>query len=547
MLAECLLCENTVQPNTARQATRCSGCVGDQLCTNACPVKECGQVPCHVHSTCWETHLDGFHPRQRSRHQQVNPVSEKFVEAVTCSNTSDDQVRMLHRLDKPARWFSVCRNKDDKPELMSSDRFRNLCDPGQSGNLDNVNHYPSIVSFIGTTFAGKSTIVRAMLLLELAEHLDVGEGSSDDALLNMLSEVAAQPGNYGLPVAQGGSNPTTFGVHLYRTGPTEPSIHSDRDNRNNSCTETRYFQLFADCEGFRAGFSTTNAEAYTDFDSASEYEGVETLEITADDYVKDKTGVDLFYARVLHAISDVIVFITNNPKAKGEEFPKVLEWAAGALSNSFNQPSRKTLIIVCNKFRPNPDEGAMTSERLKLDFYQAQKECLWKTSDILREFVKRHNAVATLRRLINTNNDLYHELFQNIHFCSIIDKDLGTAYNKDEELLSQYKQLKVIIDLAVAEEREIREKALIQYNVEELSSFLTAVFQHFAESSAPLDFYKATCRDNPSPSNPSEHISNFLRIIFARKTGIEGGTEMVKDVIALSLLILTQRRDFLSI
>jgi len=479
----------------------------------------------------------------RGLHQPVDPTPESFMNFITCTGLDEPQLRRLHVQEKPSRWFTVKRDAaTEEPRLWLYDRFRCLCDPGETGNRATGNHFPSIVSFVGNTSAGKSTIVRAMLLLGMVEQLRITRGiptpvPDDNCLLDLLEDALKRPGEYSLPVAQGGTTPTTFGVHLYRDGPPVTDSVS---------VTPQYPLLLADCEGFRAGFAPTNAESYAgglDGEEGDEDEQVESLDIKADDYNKGKTGIDLFYARLLYAVSDVIVFVTRNPKSKAEDFPQILEWAAGAMLKTFNQPSGKTLVVVCNKL----SDSNMNPQRLRNDFLGAQDQMLWKRRGILEAFVERFNATTNLNRMIRSNSDLYGELFRSIHFCHIPDNNNVEVHNQPETLLGHFRDLKAVLDLAVGEEREIRSQSLIRYNVADLSHFLTQTFQHFCVSNAPLDFYRATCRDNPTPSGFEEHIANFLRLAYNRKSGLADAAEnFIEDVVALSLLILTRRRGSIS-
>ncbi|KAK4197062.1 putative patatin-like phospholipase [Triangularia verruculosa] len=533
---KCILCKRLASHHEIPRGQRCVQC---NLCFCISCDQDCQEAPCSEHPSCWGKHIKGTMEELRGLHQPVNPTAELFVKAITCSELSNNEIQKLHVHDKRARWFSVKKARDinEKPELWLYDRFRRLCDPYATGNRATGNHYPSIVSFIGNTSAGKSTIARAMLLLGLAEQLASNNMSDtsagENALFGLILAVLNHPENHDLPVSQGGLDPTTFGVHLYRNniaiGPEQSRV-------------PQYPLLFADCEGFRAGPAPTNAQkSVPDTDDPDEQ--VETMSITADDYGTDKAGIDLFYARLLYAVSDVLVFVTRDPESKGEDFPRILEWAAGGMLKTVNQPSAKTLIVVCNKF--TPEESDRTPERLKDKFFSAQEPDLWKKPGILCDFVERFNAKTTLRKRIRDNNDLYDELFRSIQFYYIPDKDHVDIHGQPEKLLEHFRQLKHVLDVSVTEERNIRAQNLILHNVTELSHFLSRAFQHFTESNTPLDFYKATCRDNHTPTNLREHIANFLRLAFDRKNMVHHGQveSMVETVIALSLLILARRQD----
>jgi hypothetical protein len=69
--------------------------------------------------------------------------------------------------------------------------------------------------------------------------------------------------------------------------------------------------LFADCEGFGAGTATTSTIRLTEA-IEDEEDGIVRLPIEAPCYNNgNRNGIDLFYAKVLYAISNVIVFVTK--------------------------------------------------------------------------------------------------------------------------------------------------------------------------------------------------------------------------------------------
>lgn len=131
------------------------------------------------------------------------------------------------------------------------------------------------------------------------------------------------------------TDPTSFGVHLYRDialpGSTE-------DDSNQAIRDTPI--LFADCEGFRAGSALTNAQrAEVPPFSSTERTPTSNLiidsPITAESYGKDgKEGIDLFYARFLYTVSDVIVLIISGDSEVFSDIQRVVEWAASAVYQS---------------------------------------------------------------------------------------------------------------------------------------------------------------------------------------------------------------------
>jgi hypothetical protein len=520
-----------------------------------------------VHETCWDNHLPKL-PKAAQAHQNVDPLSQLFVETITHSEADPEKQQKMHQRDEQARWFNMRRDHTiGKPELCVYDRFIQLCDPTKSGNRSTKHHYPSFVSFVGDTSVGKSTLVRAMLLMGIvntSQFLPSGNGSlithSDDDLDDLVKAMKER-GKDG-PVTRSGNinhltDPTTLGVHLYLDKGTTISP-SELGDPSSPITDAQYPILFSDCEGFGAGDAMTNAERAERTESDTpDMRGRELgvsrnrspsrrdelalqLQVKPNCYSRGKEGVDLFYARFLYAISDVVVFITKEDQRIQSELVRVLEWASKAVHKSVNHPSRKTLIIV--RHMANVHEPSLyEAEKLKRLYLYSHKNLLWEDSAILKEFVDDYNSKPeTMERydLRITNNDsLYKALFNNITCCYIPNK--GKVKGRPGELYGQYRALRDLIESSVRDGLNLREESVMQYNVPALSHILTRAFEHFAASENPFDFYLAARRDNPNPQSMQDHIANFLRHAFEYGENIESINLMVSEVISVALLIYT--------
>lgn len=259
----CAVCEQVVSFHDLR---RCSDCDSRKFCYKICSDDECKTRACTKHATCWETHLIPYKVAVgRGKHQPISPLPEVFVDIVTHSEPDEKRQKQLHQLDQAANWFNVVYREIEtggvKPFLQITDRVRQLCNPGMLSNEVISSQYPGFVSFIGDTSAGKSTLVKAMLLMA---HLDY-TGDNFDAItsddqreketIEQLERHASASGQY--PVTRTSNidqliDPTSLGVSLYKDIPPP----HDPKAKSNRLTPI----LFADCEGFRGGTATTSTE-----------------------------------------------------------------------------------------------------------------------------------------------------------------------------------------------------------------------------------------------------------------------------------------------
>jgi hypothetical protein len=495
----------------------------------------------------------------------VDPLAQLFVKAVTHSEFDPEIQRILVKRDETARWFNLRRDHaTENAELYVFDRFNQLCGPSRSGNRTTNLHYPSFVSFVGDTSVGKSTLVRAMLLMGITNTFnnDHSASQNDDALHDLVKAMKERWNDW--PVTRSGDinhlvGLSSMGVHLYLDQGTtmDPGELGDPYV---PITDTQYPILYADCEGLGSGESTTNAERAERMESGASdergrgfgasrnsspsrlEESALHLQVNPDCYRRGKQGFDLFYARFLFAISDVVVFVISEDQRIRSELVRVLEWASKAVYKSVNHPSRKTLIIV-RHMASTHDPSLYDAENLKRQYLYSHNKLLWEDSAILKEFVNNYNNLPeTIGRydLKITNNDrLYKTLFNKITGCYIPNK--VKVIGKPQELYQQYSALRDLIESSVREGLSLRAEGVMQYNIPALSSLLPRAFKHFAASEKPFDFYLASRRDNPSPQQMQEHIANFLRHAFECGKDIETANLMVTEVTSVALLIYTFR------
>ena len=425
----------------------------------------------------------------------------------------------------------------EQARLCVSDRFRQLCDPGISENRWTSSLHPSFVAFIGDTGTGKSTLVRAMILMGQVNASGLHSPQNEVPERNTTSELRGflVRGIHG-PVTRTANighlmDPTSSGVHLYKDITTRDPYRISRaySFKNNTSPI-----LFADCEGFRGGIAKTNSERTAPVVAKPKPEDVNPnllfdRPITSPGYGSHgKEGAELFYARFLYAFSDVVVFVTKEDQRFQEDMQRVLEWAASAVDKSVNHLAQKTLIIV--RHMANQHVTQFYDGQFLKDSIFEHLSPVWEGSVALAEFRKKYNTKHRLQqRNILSNSDFFEVFFQEVHACYIPDKDKAPM----DQIFQQYRELRKQIVRASETGQEIRSKSWTQYNIPTLSHLLNRAFEHFRASEQPFDFYQAARKDNPSPVSMSDHIANFLRHMRSSEGKV---SQMFPNVVSICLV-----------
>jgi hypothetical protein len=385
----------------------------------------------------------------------------------------------LHAKDKEARWFMVDPKTDQLTGdgiLRVTDRFEELL---QSRSEDSSKQFPSLVSFIGETGTGKSTLISASI------KFFSGHAQHSETLETPVTRLEA---------ASSLTCPTSSGVHLYK----DPATFA-------SSTPI----LFADCEGFNsgAGLPTSHTAWDSDGDKVAR-----AIRITSSTYrntsrqlaLSDK-NTDL-YSRFLYAFSDVVCLVTRNAQKISKEISDLLLWAYRGLRASINQVQAKTLIIVLNAPSPDHSPSLMDPSALHKFIFDKMPK-VWDDLEELREERKRLNKTLPNEDEINSTESFILRYFQNIRVCYIPTK--GSA--KADEMHAQCNLLRQHITESVDKTSKEKDESWTRYSIRDLSQLLNQAFEHFATDDTPFDFYKATRKDNPNPQSMQDHIMNMLR------------------------------------
>lgn len=286
---------------TVQQSRLCEACEQVQESTYYCV--NCDMVFC---ITCWAKqgpHKPGKVGPDGLPHEKADPqVVKRLQDILTPSNDPVVQ-QFKHQEDEDTTWFGVTRDTQQLPIFQDYGRYTTIMVNSAIGQ--HRTRYPHLVSFIGQTGAGKSTLIKMLI--------DNQECNADPA----------GPPSFPSPVVgsvRNDNTPTSGDVHLY----SDPASYLGA-----------YPMLYADCEGLEGGENIpmglrhreqgqvenrARSKSHSEVPSNKRrhrigrgtQRGISWA--NSPETQKRQYAVTELYPRLLFTFSDVIVFVLRNPK-----------------------------------------------------------------------------------------------------------------------------------------------------------------------------------------------------------------------------------------
>lgn len=407
----------------------------------------------------------------------------------------------MHLRDENTKWFGVRHGHDGQLVLEDFGRYTSVFATEPAVLSHRHRQYPQLVSFIGSTNAGKSSLVRALI----ARAGSYGDGSMPE----FSSPVVGSPLH--------DSVPTSGDVHLYG----DPST-----------VRERYPLLFADCEGLEGGerlpAGPKICRSRFSWESGDESAVQPTRQrplrwACTEQMNRREFAVTNLYPRILYAFSDCIVFVLKNPKTfQSIALTKLLDWAAVAMERSMNRATRPHCVVVLNA----SDVGLRNED---WDVEHATKTLLADVEDALDPVrgVPKFRMLADrwrhLGKRIDTAQDLilcFYSSFRAIRVPSTphyraIDRQIG--------------RLDDVLREACRGSADTKRRIRMLLTAEEQQVYLSRCFDHYASRlDTAFDFTQVALRDRPIAQGFDRHALEFIVTLSKRASSV--GTNDTKSI-----------------
>ncbi|CAN9312297.1 unnamed protein product [Alternaria alternata] len=493
------------------------------------PVWDCSYCGMNFCDECWSKqgpHKPGRTGPDGLPHEKANPTIVKRLQDILTPPQEYREQQILHIEDEDTTWFGMVRNSQNSPVFQDYGRYSAIMADSNSGEFKF--RYPQLVSFIGQTGAGKSTLIKMLI--------DQQERTTLERNWSLPSPVAGTSANSNVP--------TSGDVHLY----SDPSTYG-----------TEYPLLYADCEGLEGGENTPMAAQYRnnataplkekrreDFASGEHRRRRKVTKsfhstqrdikwANSPDKSKRQYAVTELYPRLLYTFSDVIVFVLRNAKTfESTVLHLLIKWASSSFEKSVNQPTLPHAVIALNATETKIDQQEWNPE-------YATKLLMSNVAGA----ISRDPQYSELRdywvgrgRRIRTMKDLLECYYSSITVVRIPGE--GRYMMIDD----QVKKLHQVITHRCVESFKAKRRSRMLSNSETLNVYLQCAFDHFSQDlHTPFNFMDISFKINPIPQ---DFGGNILKLAVAMKGQFEDPRKIFKELshmVASCILLDSVRQD----
>ncbi|KAK8101867.1 hypothetical protein PG999_012241 [Apiospora kogelbergensis] len=471
----------------------------------------------------WVLHVPGAVGWDGKPHEKADPtVIHRLRQILEPLRTEEEHEAELLE-DEDTTWLGFGRDATGRSVLHDYGRFAAIM--GETLMEDTTERFPQLVSFIGETGAGKSTLIKLLI--------DSQDLTSPDGP------------RYYSPVTSSNHDriPTTGDVHMY----ADPStLYSNTP------------ALFVDCEGLSGGEAMPkqlrhrSADGVAHDDEGQQQQPKKKLSTPrplawakTPQTRKREFAVSQLYPRILYTFSDVVVFVLRNPRAfESTVLGRLLHWGAASIDKSLNQPALPHAVLVLNA----TDAGVDARE---WDVAQATALLLADVRDAVRRepALQEHvRAWAARGKTIKTTQDLLECYYASV---SVVRVPYKGSYMLMHE---QAGKLSALIKDRCARSHLRKKEVRMLASTERLQFYLHAACDHFTRDlDTPFDFVRETLRHSPVSRNFEGNILNLALLIKDQTSNVsltnraEAIFRAMAPMIASCVMFDTVRQNLLGI
>lgn len=437
-------------------------------------------------------------------HEKTSPHVVKSLKSILNPTKNSVEIQKLHEDDEGTKWFGVNKDATGKPTFEDYGRYATLMS-SISPLASQGTRYPQIVSFIGITNAGKSTLIKMLVNHGVQEVTSVNRTMFPSPVVGSVVN---------------DSVPTSGDVHLY----ADPSTHAEQ-----------LPILYADCEGFEGGERTPLGARVTSRRKTGmggmglDPEALDTgrnghvhsrpIEWANSEETRQREyAVTALYPRLLYTFSDCVVFVLRNPKTfQSAVLGKLLDWGASSLEKSINQPALPHCVVAVNGTDPGVDDQEWDVNFATQSLLSSVRGAL----DVV-EGVPHFRALAdhwrSLGKHIYTVEDLILRYYSSFKVIRIPAKPRYTTINE------QVGKLQAIIKSNCEESFRDKRRARMLSTADELNTYLQSGFDHFTTHlNVPFDFMRISLLSNPIPNDFGGHILQLCTTISSQQPNHQPG------------------------
>ncbi|CAK3752481.1 hypothetical protein DOTSEDRAFT_168601 [Lecanosticta acicola] len=474
----------------------------DDRCTGPhLPIWHCVDCDTSYCSDCWGR--QGPHkPKKKGRdgvpHEQTDPHIVRRLKATLHPTRNPREIQKLHEEDGTTKWFGVARDLSGRPNFEDYGRYATLM--ASISPIESMgNRYPQLVSFIGVTNAGKSTLIKLLVNHE-------AQNANTENINMFPSPIVGSVVNDTLP--------TSGDVHLY----ADPATHAEQ-----------LPILYADCEGFEGGERVPLGARSRHRRQASDQDGrdlstpghVHSRPIewaNSEEARQREYAVTRLYPRLLYTFSDCVVFVLRNPKTfQSAVLTKLLDWGASSLEKSINQPALPHCIVALNGSDPGVEDKEWDVNFATQSLLTSVKGALDHVEGVPR-FRELADYWRGLGKHIYSVEDLILRYYSSFKVIRIPSKPRYTTIN------NQIAKLQGIIRANCEESFRSKRRARMLTTADELNVYLQSGFDHFTTHlDVPYNFMQISLLRNPIPNDFGGHILQLCTTISSQQPNHQHG------------------------